>query len=153
MGYNPLQPQVLYANGVQSNHTGDTVLTTLATFTVKGLVMGARDELEIFVVYSCNNNANNKTCAITIGGSTVMSVAVTTVTCYARGVFWQARNSLTAQACNDSTTTGTFASLPAKVSTAIDTTQNFIINFNGTLANAADNVALELAKIILWRYP
>lgn len=153
MSFNPLQPRIIYANGVQNNHTGDTVLTTLATYTVKGQLMGPRDELEIFCIYSCNNNANNKTCAITIGGSTVVSLAITTVTCFARGVFWQNRNSVSAQACNDSSQASTFGSLGAKVSTAIDTSQNFIINFNGTLANAADSVAIEMVKILLWTYP
>lgn len=150
MSYNPLQPKTVFHTAVASSVTGTVVVTTLATFNLKGTVMGPRDLLMIDTIYSVTNSANTKTLSITVGGTTVFGLNVTTIAANGRIVYFLNRDSTIVQFANATGTNGTYGNV-GNSAFAIDTSVTQSILFRGTLTNAGETITLERATVRVLR--
>ena len=135
---------VLAQSAVPVPLTGSTGLTTLATVNVPANIMGLNGRLRIATIWSCTNNANNKTPSISFAGASLLSSALTTVNALMDEQIIANRGAANSQIALSPSTIADFGSSGnANVTTAIDTTQNQQILIQGQLANAGDTLQLE----------
>lgn len=135
--------QVLAHSGVASSHTGDTSLTTLGTFTIPAGRIGNNGSVRITSHWSYPNNANNKTLAVAFGASNVMQTLVTTTQTFTDQRTVDNRNSASSQVCINTGATSFGPSSTAATTTAINTANAVVVNFNGTLGSGSDTITLE----------
>lgn len=143
MSYSPFQPVGILSNSVPVALTGTTVTTTLFTYTLKAFTIGSKDWLEVYGLFSCNNNANAKTVNITLAATTIFNLNMPNSTTCSKYSYIFARNSTTAQVATASGNGNTFGNVGSRVVGAIDTTIDNTFLWRGTLANAADTIQLE----------
>lgn len=76
-GFSSPQPVVaLCQSAVATAVTGTASETTQATCTIPAGLIGANGQVEVEVLQTFTNNANNKTVRIKLGGSTIYSTAI-----------------------------------------------------------------------------
>lgn len=138
-------PRVLAQSGVAVSHTGNITETTLASITIPGGMIGANGQVEVITLWTLPNSANNKTCQVKLGGSTMMSAVLTTALTFQPYCRIANRGSAASQIANPPMSTNAgFGSTDTAVSTAtIDTTQDTTITITGQLASAAETMTLE----------
>ena len=142
---------ILASSAVAASHTGDTTETTLATITLPANAMGANGFIEIDVMWTCPNSANNKTLRVKFGATTVLSDVQSTTTFDRHSVRVQNRNATNSQVANANiSSTGGFGPTgTALITPAIDTTASVSITITGQLASAAETLTLEAYVIRL----
>lgn len=136
---------VLAASAVESAvHTGDTVLTTLATIAVAGNTLGANGRLRITALFKFTGTAGAKTPVISFGGSTFFNTASGATDLSARlQIEITNRNATNSQVANPNVAGVWGFSTTAVTTAAIDTTASQNILLRGQLANAGDSIAVE----------
>lgn len=127
--------------------TGTTTETALASVLIPGGSMGPNGALRITANYTYPNNANTKTMTVRIGAqnsvtsSLVFTANGTTTVAYQFSTIVRNAGVTNSQVVfNGGAGSGTTGS--ANITAAIDTTQNFWVNFTGVLASAADTLTL-----------
>lgn len=137
--------RVLAKGSTQLQHTGNTTETTKLTVTVPAGAMGPNGRLRITILWSNNNNANNKIMRIKFGGTAFFSSVHTTVTSRRDQLEIANRNSANSQVGNNSEGQGGFGAGASStlVTSAIDTTAAADITATIELANSGDNAAIE----------
>lgn len=145
----PKRQWEILANGLVAPHTGATAETALATVVVPANAMGPSGLLRITTMWSNNNNGNNKTGRVRLGGSSATTGTIYQETTQTTQVFFMDNpriilnlNNAASQKGRGTTTTGAGGSGNAVVTSSIDTTAAFNLMFTGQLANSADNIEL-----------
>lgn len=140
-----------YQSAVASTITGTTSATTLATITIPGALIGGNGRVDFTALWSHTNNANNKTLQITFGGSNVQNVVVTTTATTRVTAAITNRNNVASQVCFGPAINPGFGSSTTAVSTyTVNTANDVVVNFVGTLANSADSIQLESWQVVVW---
>lgn len=152
MSFFPYQPTVLFHRAVPSSVTGTLVTTTLGSFVVKGTVMGPRDTIMFEAIYSFTNSANVKVLSVTVGGTSVYGVNVTTTATNGRIIYFMNRESLSSQSLTLTTTTGSYGNI-GTASTAINMGIQQSVLFRGTLNDTGETITLERASATILRVP
>jgi hypothetical protein len=111
--------------------------------------MGPNDHLQIECMWSMTNNANSKTMRVRFGGTSFVSLAVTTNATYRFAYTIANRNSTSSQIGGASPAYA--GSAAANITGTIDTTSARDLVFAGLLANSADSIALEGYRVELIR--
>lgn len=117
--YNLANPVVL---------TGTTSETTLLTVPIPASLMNKRGRVNVIVLLSLTNNANNKTVRVKIGGQTIATVTSTNQSLLGLTTWMLNLNSETSQKNGNA------------VSLTVDTTIANDLVITGQLANAIDTV-------------
>lgn len=125
--------------------TGSVALTTLATVTLPGRLLGPHGSLRVSVLATCTNNANNKTLQLSFGGQTFGAFTGNSYATFRLQYLIQNRGSEQSQvAPAGSCAFGDNVTTAAGLFTYnIDTTINQPILIQGQLANAGDLLTLE----------
>lgn len=154
MSFFPYQPTVLFHTAVPSSVTGTLVATTLASFNLKGTVMGPRDTIIFETIYSYANSVNVKTLSITIGGTSIFGLNVTTTASNGRMVYYMNRESLSVQLLNSISTNGTYGNI-GNTSAAVNMGATQSVLFRGTLTDPLllETLTLERATVKILRVP
>ena len=128
-------------------HTGNTSETTLKTIVVPANSMGPNGFCIVRVAGQHTNDASNKTYRVRFGGTSVGSAVVTTSATGVWEFYISNVNATNSQKC--SPPGGVDSSSSAVLTTAaIDTTQDVTILIQGTLADAADSIAVADVKVL-----
>lgn len=138
-------PYILAASAVESAvHTGDLLLTTLATIVVPANTLGANGRLRITVQWRFTGTAGTKTGSIAFGGTNFFQLAYT-ASALSGSVQREIcnRNATNSQVSAALTAQGPVTSTSDIVTAAIDTTSAQNILLTGQLANAGDSIAVE----------
>lgn len=144
------QGRVLAQSAVAVPHTGDTTEAVLASVTVPAGLMGPNGRVEIFAHWSCSNNANNKTFAVKFGGASYLAAVQTATASVRVDVYVANRNANNSQVGHGNTLNSFGATANAKVTSAVDTGADVIVQITGTLANAGDTITLESYIVSVW---
>lgn len=137
-------PLIAY-NGTDYSHTGDTALTTIASLTVEGGLMGPNDMLEIDHLWTFEGGAGTRSCLIYADASALFNKsgqASTRDACQSK-TFFRNHSSTGAQRIMHSTIntvyefTGT-----VYLDYTVDTTADFVLTFKCQLGSAADLIEL-----------
>lgn len=132
------------AGAASSVWTGSTAVHDFASITIPGGSLGPNGAIEIEAFWSCSNNANTKTVSISLGGTTVHSVALTTSGVTGILARIANRNSQSAQIVprnNSSTPYG--STTTAHTTFAIDTSVDQVLKISGQLGVGTDSMVLE----------
>jgi hypothetical protein len=132
-------PIILSQNATPVALTGTVAETVLATINIPGGMMGPNGALRITPLISTTNNANNKTCTIKLGASSVFNLTATANAAHNLHASVRNRGS---QASQISTNGGNYGPVFTAAST-IDTSVDQLLTIRGTLANAGDTITLE----------
>ena len=117
--------------------TGTTSETTMLTVSIPASLMNKRGRVNVIVLLSLTNNANNKTVRVKIGGQTVVSTTSTNQSVLGFSGWLLNLNSETSQKNGSA------------VSFTIDTTIANDLVITGQLANAGDTVTLTAVSLEL----
>ena len=125
--------------------TGTTIETVLASFTLKGGLLGANGKLKIWPLASATSNANNKTMYFKMESVTFFSAAYTTPSASIQPV-WLIRNNNSessqisfSSGSQQGLGTGSIAATTASVDTSVDVT----CTFSAKLTNESDTFTLH----------
>ena len=153
MSYNTGEPLCLWTLGAPVSLTGTLVKTSMASFMLKGGIMGLQESLEIWSLWSHTNSANIKLENVAFGSATVVGANTTTNDSMNRPQWIWNRNSLSSQVfypAGQITGTGNTSGVPA--TTTQNTANDVLIDFLGTLVDVNEVITLEAAHIKLRRY-
>lgn len=141
---------IVTANAAYTQSTGEQTLATLTT--VAAGAMGLNGAVEIRSSWTSVNNANSKTARIKFGGTSYLSVGLTTSPVLGDVRRIRNRNSASAQVCSFSSGQGSFGvTTAALVTSTVDTTAAVDILATGQLTNAADFLIFEMGET--WLLP
>ena len=132
-----------YDLGAAVSLTGTTSETTLASFTVKGGLVGANGKMKIWPLLSMTNNANAKTIRLKMDGNVIYGNARTNESHIQFLTIVRNTNSQSSQKLSAGITVGLGTSTAAITTLAVDTSADFNISVTGQLANAADSITLD----------
>ncbi len=136
------------SNGASINMTGTTNNeTTLYSVTVNANTLGANGTLRIVAMFSYTNNSNNKTLKITYGGTAFYTQVLTTTTMVQIMTVIHNRNLTNSQISMPLAYTGLGTNTGAKVTGAVDTTQDQSLVITGTTAVSSDTITLESVTV------
>lgn len=139
----PKAARVLAQTAVAASVTGTAAETVLATYTLKGGVMGPNGVVRVTTLWSTTNSSNNKTIKVKLAGTPFFASAVTTSASVSSINMIRNRNNQSSQAYFTTAST-TFAATPsAIVTSAINTTIDQNIEITGQLANTGEAITLE----------
>lgn len=147
--------QVLYSETTQASHTGDTVETVLATYTLLANTLASNGMLRITALYRRAGSAGSVIANVRFGGISGTVYATSSLPTVnndaaSLGTFIFADNATNAQKGNKTTAaTPYLVSSTTYTTSAIDTTSNVDIVFTGQLGSASDTVKLESCTIEL----
>lgn len=136
---------VLAASAVAVSHTGDTNETTLATVTVPAGAMLANGMLRVRGLWTCTENANNKTIRVRFGGTggtVVQTLVMTSIEQVQLDSIIHNVNNVAVQKFYGGTLS--FSTSTASVgAAAINTANAADLVFRGLLATGTDTITLE----------
>lgn len=135
--------QVLHASAPESQVTGTTAATVLASMTVPGGLLGKNGQLLVCVMADFTVSANVKTLQVTIGGVSFLTVSPSSTHGAARWEHWFANsNSESRQVFVTGTgTSGETASGSGSMTVkSVDTSQDFTVEVVGTLTTPAEMI-------------
>ncbi|MFD2271823.1 hypothetical protein ACFS07_13325 [Undibacterium arcticum] len=134
----------LAQSAVAVSVTGTLTETTLASVTIPGGVMGLNGSLRITTLWSCTNNANNKTFNVRFGGTSICSnTSMNSSVAYIDRRVLHNRNSLISQVAMPGANGGSGNSTVALVTMTKDTSVDQLLTITMALANTGDTVTLE----------
>jgi len=144
--YVPTAPTAIVSARAATNYTGVTTAVALATVTVPGGLVGANGSLQIKFAGSQNSAAGAKTYVVKgAAGTWLSSAATTTAAAYYDFTVGNRGNA----AVNLSTGINSVGvGARGFLATTVDTSVNFDVTFNGTLATATDYMIYEFFEII-----
>lgn len=137
----------------QSSHTGDTVRTALASYTLKGHWLRPQDTLIITMLGKAVGTNDTKLFDVKFGGTVFASVSLTSAQLSADLVVTIRNLTASSQEGHANSITGYGVAAAANVTSAVDTTSDVTIEFGGTLANGSDSMSLESYRIEIERDP
>lgn len=147
-------PEIFAQSGVAVSVGATTTETVLATVSFAGGELGPNGILMIWSQWTNNNNANNKTFSIRLGGAagTLYQGGVNTTNVgQARPVIIANQNSQSAQRCTvpagNQVGYGAFAS--AAITSTLNTAAAWDLVFTGTKAVAGDTLTLEGYQVLV----
>lgn len=143
MSYIPFQPVGLASNFVPVSFTGSVGSTTFYSFTIKGGTLGVRDFLELYALFSVNNNANSKTVQVSIGASNRMNFNAASTVTVSKVIYIFGRNSLSAQVATPPANSATYGNTGSRDISGIDFSIDNIIAWKATTTNAGDTITFE----------
>jgi hypothetical protein len=133
-------------------HTGTTSKTTIATIAIPAGLMGLNGVLEIYTKWTLTNNANVKTFAPELAGSTLSGIGMASLASYGTRHAVQNRNSASSQIASNGTPHGYSGSgANPWTATTVNTASAQNLTLTMTLANSADSATLESYEIIIRR--
>jgi hypothetical protein len=124
-------------------YTAPTSAVNLFSFILPGGIMGANGQLVMYAEVTVPNNANTKIGTISIGGTQIVSISLTTTITSNAIKYLTNRGVSNAQISRASTANNIGNSAVALAQTSISTDVNQTVLFQGQLANAADFVVFE----------
>lgn len=132
-----------------SSHTGDTVETALATFTITGGTIGSTDRLEITTFWTRSGSAAAATPRVRLDGTTGTIYGTDTIVALAaRNIQGKtiiySNNATNAQKASGAPISNPYISTPnAIITSTADFTGNVDVVISGQLANAGDTITLQ----------
>jgi len=124
-------------------YTAPTTAINFFSYTLPGGIMGANGQLVTYAEVTVPNNANTKIGTISIGGTQILSISLTT-TITSNGIKYLTNRGVSnAQISRASTANNIGNSAVALAQTSIATDVNQTVLFQGQLANASDFVVFE----------
>lgn len=144
----PISPVILASSAVAVPRTGSTAEVVLATFTLPGGTLGLNGALRLSSAWSMTNSANAKTIRARLGGlggTLLMSAALTTVAASAFLSWHQNRNAQNSQYNRGEASRGTdgLRTDLTPAATAVDTSANQDFVITAQLALGTETMTLE----------
>lgn len=148
-------PYVFDASAVAVTGTAITTEEVYKTITVTGGLLGPNGWAEVWTVFSCNNNANQKQCKVRAGGvagTTYQNVNIANLVSTSKVVRITNINSQSSQKgySQDGNASGLGSAGGAVATSSVDTSANWDIVISGTKAVAGDTLTLEAYQVIIW---
>lgn len=146
--------KLIYSNGAQASHTGNTNLTNLRSFTIPANTLGPNDALEFVIIGSMTNNANTKTFRVRIGTApyTLIALGLSSTANFCRFLTMFNRGATNSQAnFAQASSSGVGTSTAAINVGTIDFTQDQDVNISVQLADGADTASIEAVYVRLLR--
>lgn len=143
---------IVAASGVSASCPADTTEDQLASITLPANSLGANGGCRIHTLWTCTNNANNKTMRVRWSGAAGTQMLNTTQTTVAffRDVreFWNQNATNSQRYHAGSNPYGPGASVPATM--AVDTTASTTVVITGQKANSGDTLTLNWYAVELF---
>lgn len=141
-----------WAQNTASSHTGTTTETQLARILIPGGYLGPNGEMDIHMIFTNNNSANDKTIKVKLGNPgdspvTLLTHTNTTDTFDFGHIYLTNRND---EAVN-MLIVADFNLAPAGITDdlAIDTSQELELTVTGTLETGTDTITLEAVHVVM----
>src|SRR5215469_5579749 len=136
---------IVAATHGQTSVTGTTSETNLAALRIPAGSMGRNGHIEIKILWSYTNSANNKILAIRVGTTVTTTATAQTLTII------RSNNATNAQTIYSFPPTTPFGSSTlATTTTALDTTADYYLNINGQLALSTETLTLLHAYAVVY---
>ena len=123
--------------------TGTTSETVMATFTLKGGILGANGSMKIWPVFTKGTGTTNRTIKVNLNGVQCFGSLFATTSSYNALIIVRNQNSESSQKTSGNFATGGLGGGSSNLNTTENTANDVTVTITGTLANAAEPLTLD----------